>query len=250
MIVSPADPSLPELLLDARFTQRILGDGDSWGSLGGWTGNLFMPLDAPHRLIVNCAYPGDELGDIESIGNEIFVRLLAPTDGMPAWDAVLLSAGGNDLLGHCGDFVVRDAVAPIDEGALMEALDDIERSLIRFLRIANAAQPGVPVICHTYDHPPVSRRWWPWQLGPWVSPVFKDAGIPRAMWDNLAAMLVDELAGRLRNVAADWPRLTVVETRHRLAARDWRNEIHPNARGYAELARPIRAALDALPLTH
>lgn len=250
MITTHTDHRLPELLLAQQFTQRVLADGDSWFSLGGWTGNLLMPLDAPHRLIVNCAAPGDELGDTHAIGNDEFARLLAPTDGVPAWDAVLLSAGGNDLLGHCSRFIVPDAIAAIDEAALDEVLDGIESNLIRFMRLTQSAQPGVPVLCHTYDHPPVSRRWWPWNFGPWIAPVFKAADIPRGFWDGFAAMLVDELAVRLANIAHDSPRLTVVNTRARLTARDWRNEIHPNVYGYSLLAIPLRAALDSLPTPH
>jgi len=243
VILAPDDPNLAEALLDARFARRYLSEGDSWFSLGGWTGNLLMALDAEDTLIVNCAAPGARLAGVSGFGGDVFAALLAPTDGLPEWDAVLLSGGGNDLLGDCARFVVADPAASIDEAALMDALDGIERHLIRLMRIAQAAQPGVPVFAHTYDHPPVSRRWWWWKAGPWVAPVFRQASIARARWDGLAAMLVDELAVRLYNVAADWPALSVVETRGRLLKSDWRNEIHPNPTGYAEHAIPWRKAL-------
>lgn len=244
MILSADDPGVAVALLDARFKRRLLAEGDSWFSLGGWTGNLLMALDDAHTLIVNCAGPGDEMS---RMGGDVFAELLAPTDGMPEWDAILLSGGGNDLLGRCAEFVVPDPAAPIDDAALTRVLDAIERHLRRFMRIVQAGQPGVPVVCHTYDLPPVSRRWWWWHLGPWVAPVFNAAGIARESWNGLAAMLINDLCDRIRRVAEDAPALHVVDTLGLLnPRRHWRNEIHPNARGYAVLAQPWRAALRAI----
>lgn len=245
MIIAPDDPGLAEALLDARFARRYLAEGDSWFSLGGWTGNLLMALDGRDSLIVNCAAPGRRLSELRYFGGDTFAELLAPTDGLPEWSAVLFSGGGNDLLGHCNQFVLPDPAAPIDDDALMQALDGIEHNIIRLMRITQAGQPGVPVFFHTYDFPPVSRRWWWWKLGPWVSPVLHAAGIQRADWDRLGAMMINDLADRLFNVAGDWPALRIVDTRDTLLPRDWRNEIHPTSTGYAELARIWRRELAA-----
>lgn len=243
MILSPHDPNLAEALLDARFARRWLAEGDSWFSLGGFTGNLLMALDDDRTLIVNCAHPGDTLAEM---GGDACARLLEPDDGVPRWDAVLLSGGGNDLLGRCREFIRPDPADPVDDDALLETLSDIEGEIVRLLRLVTATQPGVPVLCHTYDYPPVSRRWWWWQAGPWVAPALRAAGLDRSRWDGFAGMLIDALAERLKNVAADYRRLGVVETRGRLLRQDWRNEIHPNTTGYAEHAIPWRRALAAL----
>lgn len=245
MILSARAPSLVDALLDARHTRRLLADGDSWFSLGGWTGNLLQPMDDARTLIVNCAYPGDELADSRAIGNDEFAALLAPTDGIAQWDGVLLSAGGNDVIKAAGDFVSGDADAGyLDRDAFDEVLDTFERHLIRFLRLCRAAHPGVPVFCHTYDYPPVTRRWHFWQLGPWLAPVFRAYDIPRIAWRGLTADMIDALAERMFNVAADWPALTVIDTRDHLADGDWRNEIHPTARGYTVLGRIFQRGID------
>ena len=243
MIIAPDDPNLAEALLDARFARRFLAEGDSWFSFGGWTANLLMLIDDADTLIVNCAYPGDTLA---SMGDDTVSRMLEPDDGIARWDAVLISAGGNDLLSRCRQFIVPDPEDPVDSDALMETLSDIEHDVVRLLRLCRATQPGVPVFMHTYDYPPVSRRWWWWHAGPWVAPVFRAAAVDRARWDGFAAMLIDEMAGRLHNVAADYRELNVVETRGRLLAKDWRNEIHPSFTGYAEHAIPWRRALASI----
>ena len=241
MIIAPDDPSLAEALLDSRFTRRYLAEGDSWFSIGGWTGNLLMALDDAHTLIVNCASPGDRLNDM---GRGLFSRAMARADGVAAWDAVLLSGGGYDLLANCAEFVVPDPAGTIDYDAMLDTLVRIEREIERLLILCRTGQPGVPVFMHTYDHPPVSRRWWFWQLGPWVSPVLRAACIDRTRWDGLAAMMIDNLVERLVAVAKRWDGVTLVDTRGCLLASDWRNELHPNLIGYHELARPWRRALN------
>lgn len=245
MILSARDQFLVEALLDARYTSRLLADGDSWFSIGGWTGNLLQPLDDGLVLIVNCAYPGDELADSRAIGNDEFAALLAPTDGIAQWDGVLLSAGGNDVIKAAGDFVCgRAEEGYLDRSALDEVLDAYERQLIRFLRLCHAAQPGVPVFCHTYDYPPVARRWHFWHIGPWLAPIFRAHDIPRGDWHAISVSIIDELAERMFNVAGDWPVLTVVDTRDHLGTSDWRNEIHPSVRGYAVLGRVFKRGIE------
>lgn len=245
MILYHSDIGLTEALLDQRYTKRYLAEGDSWFSIGGYTGNLLMALDDPTTLIVNCAYPGDTMDSIAGMGGYAFSRMLELDGGIRPWDAVLLSAGGNDLLGRCARFVVPDPSDPIDDIALIDVMSDIERNIKRMLRLCDAIQPGVPVLMHTYDYPPVSRRWRWWQPGPWVSPVFKSAGVARDRWNDFARMLIDMLADRLRAVSTGFHTLAVVDTRGRLTDRDWRNEIHPTSSGYAKHIEPWRRTLAA-----
>ncbi len=244
MIVSPHDPGLAEALLDTRFARRYLAEGDSWFSLGGWTGNLLMALDAHDVLIVNCAYPGDTLADL---GGGMFSALLRAADGVPAWDGILLSGGGNDLLRGSSRYIVPDPAAPVDDDALFEALADVERDMLALVRQCRARAPGVPIWLHTYDYPPVSRRWRWWRAGPWVSPVLRAARIDRSKWDGIAATLIDGLAERLHALAADHAGVAVVDTRGCLGAADWRNEIHPTPSGYHALSRIWRTALASTP---
>lgn len=253
MIVTPNTPHLVSTILDPRWRRRLLADGDSWFSIGGWTGNLLMALDDTDTLIVNCAYPGDDLADSRAIGNDEFAHLLAPTHGLTAWDAVLLSAGGNDVIKACSRFVRRTAEPGphlwLDYDALHEVLSDFEQHLVRFMRLCQAGQPGVPVLCHTYDYPPVTRRTWFWRLGPWIAPVFRAAGIPRSEWVSAVEIMIDELAQRMHNVAADYP-LVVVDTRNTLLPEHWRNEIHPTLAGYSLLANPWRRLIDQATSPH
>jgi hypothetical protein len=182
------------------------------------------------------------------LGGTLFAAMLRATDGVRVWDGILLSGGGNDLLCGCERFVVPDPADPIDGDALFEALTDIERDVMALVRQCRASAPGVPIWLHTYDHPPVSRRWRWWRAGPWISPVLRVAGVDRSRWDDLAAMLIDSLAERLFRIAADCYGVAVVDTRGCLIAKDWRNEIHPTPTGYYELSRVWNKALNAASL--
>lgn len=242
MILYHSDPSLTSHLIDGRYRRRFLVEGDSWFTIGGLTGNLLFALDNDTDLFVNCASPGDTSSEMVDQG-AAFKHLLDPVYGADKWDAVLLSLGGNDLLLHCGRFVTPDPFNPLDEWELDRALDEIESNLLQILKVCAAMRPGIPVFVHTYDYPPVSRRWW-WSLGPWISPVFKRLGLPRDRWDDLAAELIDELNHRFLNVLVDFPNLAIVDTRGALLAKQWQNEIHPTDVGYSILARKWRRKLN------
>lgn len=251
MILTHADRHLTEALLDPRWRRRLLAEGDSWFSIGGITSNLLMCLDRADTLIVNCASPGDALADSRAIGGDTFAALLAPTDGIPEWDAVLLSAGGNDLIRRCGEFVRTRAesggliyTSRVDRDVLTEVLSDIESDLIRFLRICQAGQPGVPVVAHTYDYPPADRRWMPWSFGPWIAPVLREARVPREAWSDIVMEMMNALAERYHRVANEYPALHVVDSLGELLPTEWRNEIHPSPTGYAHLARLWQGELD------
>ncbi|MDZ7885571.1 MAG: hypothetical protein U5N53_22960 [Mycobacterium sp.] len=56
-----------------------------------------MALDDSDTLFLSCASPGDTMRNMARLGNESFLMMLSPSFGS-RWDAVLLSAGGNDLL--------------------------------------------------------------------------------------------------------------------------------------------------------
>lgn len=247
VIVYHNDLNLADALLDTSWRRVYLAEGDSWFSIGGLTGNLLMEIDEPDVLIVSCAYPGDTTDDIAALGNDAFAKLLDPQFTPVKWDAILLSGGGNDLLGRCAQFILPYGSPDTVGIAYDDVLDRIERNLLRVVNLCETIRPGVPVYAHTYDYPPVSRRWWWWQLGPWVSPVFRQAGIPRSAWDSIAAWFIDDFAICLEKIAEQYGQLHIIETRGRLLPREWRNEIHPTTRGYAELAKSWRKAINPQP---
>ena len=85
------------------FRWKLLAQGDSWFSNAraklNAHANLLQELVFKEKAVaVNCAGTGNALShmvDLESSPD--FVQLLTGA-GAPAWDGVLLSVGGNDLI--------------------------------------------------------------------------------------------------------------------------------------------------------
>lgn len=217
----------------------LLAEGDSWFSLGGFTTNLLMALDDDDTLIVSCASPGDTLRNMSRLGNEPFRMMLSPRFGVQ-WDGVLLSAGGNDLLGDVGRVILG---ANLDLNLLDMALAEIDNG---YRRIVSAVREhhACPIHAHTYDYPVPDPGGW-LRLGPWVGNRLRAAGVPQHRHQGIVVHIIDALAEHLhRN-----PDLTVHETRGTLTPgrwrcfgwqKHWRNEIHPNAAGYRLLAAKWR----------
>ena len=250
MVIDADDPEMVAELL-SPYRARLLAEGDSWFSAGGWfNGSLLTEIARrePDWLIVGCAMSGDfahAMADAAEYG--AFARLMHGTDGIPPWDALLLSAGGNDLLARIGWLV--DARGVHDD-RLAAALYQMAQSLQRIIDRARAIQPGIPVVLHTYDYifPTTGARLL--RPGPWVGPQLWAAGVPADQWQITTNIVVDSIGDCVDRVAARYPGVSVVHSAGTLTPAapgwrsDWDNEIHPSARGYRRLAPLWCAAIE------
>ncbi len=209
------------------YGRRLLAEGDSWFTLGSLNllqnSNLLFELDVQtSTVIVNCAYPGDTLGRmVDGINDPDFDRLLRKPNFASFWEAILVSAGGNDLI-DAAQLPVRDAMGrptPLGDRLLLtpgEAAgnpqspgryisNDGWRRLEEFLlanfralvsRRDEGPSAGRPLLLHTYSVPTV------WPVGTvgasrgWLAAAFEHAGIPQPDQQSVA----DELFGRLQRL--------------------------------------------------
>ena len=243
MITYYSDPELTGILLTYQHRKEagdpvrmLLAEGDSWFSLGGWTTNLLMELDDDHTLIVSCAEPGDTLRNIARLGNDPFMMMLSPRFGVK-WDAVLLSAGGNDLLADVGLLIEH---GNLSHEALSIALDGIE---LGYRRIISAVREhhDCQIHAHTYDYPVSDIYGGLFRMGPWIGNRLIAAGVAPHRHAGIIADIVDALADRLKKNGD----LIVHDTRGTLPPGKWgklgwqpmwRNELHPTRVGYKRLA--------------
>jgi hypothetical protein len=266
-----------ETVFFGEYTNHLLAEGDSWYA---WAHlNLAPSSNIPEQLefrdstvIVNLAYSGEIVRNMSGASpNPLFYFELQGQ----SYHAILLSGGGNDLIdalnpgnGLPGIVIPRgskpagEANSYISATALQALVADVIDSYrhIIAMRDASDANAATPIVLHTYDYPTprnakatfMSRP----AAGPWLLPAMQAAAVPASLYRSVTEIVFDALADALiDNLHQPQSGVHVVNTRNTLAraaagttglSGDWINEIHPDAYGYALLARKIAAELATL----
>jgi hypothetical protein len=174
------------------------------------------------------------------------------------FDAILLSIGGNDVVGEeLREFLKTPAqaqsvgttswgVIPPEvfdhvrleafEYALGYAIGDF-REVVQYRDMYSR---GAVVFAHTYDYiyPDGKRfRLGPIAVGPWAKPALLDVGLVDSAKQRIVTnWLVDQFARALFEYASQVPNFRVVDSRGTLTSRrQWENEIHPVKSGFAAI---------------
>jgi hypothetical protein len=242
----------------ARAVQlSVLAEGDSWfdypgilGTRGSVIDHLARKIDTP---ILNLAHRGDEVRQMLSLvqREEITRRL---TDGVPdvggAFDILLFSGGGNDLVGD--QFCIwlkqyqpgMSAQDVIDTPRLDAVLAIVEAGYRDLLEIRNAMSPTTSVFLHTYDFA-VPNGKGVCGVGPWLRPSLKFRQVPQPLRAGVVKEMLVRFDSRVRQLAAGYPKVYVVPTQGTLSASEWDNEIHPDRKGFEKVAGKFAAELRA-----
>ena len=171
--------------------------------------------------------------------------------------ALLLSGGGNDLIGwnrqpNGASAIFQaglgsDPAAYINTVELTAALDFLEALLIQYATDARAIKPGVPIITHCYDWIipkdyvlPFFLR--PFESGEWVHPQLEAVGVPpdQALRSAIARQMIDAANDRYAAVC-NANNMTFVNLRGTVRGR-WFDEIHPKNPAFGEIADKLVAA--------
>lgn len=257
----------------AEYAYRLLAEGDSWFTIGGIpSSNLLYELRLPQPAIVcNIAFPGDTLKRIvELAGSRDFEKLLTDRFGY-RWHAILISAGGNDLMDRAprlvrnpgdGSSDPRDYLVAAELENFVRDVQEGYRAIVRLRDAEESANHGVPIVVHGYDYPtprdaPARFLTVP-VLGPWLHRAYDDHGIDEAARIPITDYLVGVLAEAIRVLAVGpsaLPAFHFVDTRGALQraapgasgpSGDWLNEIHPSHEGYRKIAARIGAEVTSL----
>jgi hypothetical protein len=244
-----------------QFPRRLvmLTEGDSWFSYP-LNSNIADYIEMMSDFsILRLEHNGDEAREILKAGSEQLKKLKYYLKNYPV-DALLLSAGGNDLVSGALAKVLNKKSngnpwqSAIKLATLTTVLDDIVASYSRLLDARDAARPQCLVVAHSYCYfqPTGRKATGPFGLlkaGPWMRPVLVAKGIdPDTEGRELARYLVDELHARLAALAAARPRFQLVDMRAALPVDNvhWADEIHPSGTGFRRLAedfwRPVLKA--------
>jgi lysophospholipase L1-like esterase len=265
----------------AKRTFNLLAQGDSWFDYPAGT-DLIDCLHANHgHTITNIAVAGSTLND-EAYGpvpREMFGLPFGPKQSddpdritelvnriqQDKPQALLLSAGGNDIAGDEFFSFINNSKSGLPS-VNQEVLDGVvngtfqnayEYLITTAIAAAKDATITMPIFTHGYDYP------WPdgrgvisflgWKVGPWFDPSFHQKNYPnnsnadlRAR-HNIIAKFIDSLNAMLKGLAQQYTgQVFHADLTGTLRdENDWANELHPNNDGFNALADKIDAALQA-----
>jgi lysophospholipase L1-like esterase len=267
--VSAVPPEVRRALGPRDSTGLVIAEGDSW---------FDYPFDDVLRLleddhgydVESVAHKGDLVEDMAYAAGQFeeFARRLEKLlrkGQVP--DAILLSGGGNDIAGDEFAMLLNHAASglpPINQDIVRGVIDVRLRNAYAFL-ISGLTEltkeilgRPIPIVLHGYDYPIPDGRGFLGGLfvlpGPWLEPGFHRKGYgdvaanARVMRD-----LIDRFNAMLKSVAGvpQFTHVTYLDLRGTLETgstyrKDWANELHPTARGFATVAAKFAALIDTL----
>ncbi|MCW5596612.1 MAG: hypothetical protein KIT42_12135 [Rhodocyclaceae bacterium] len=244
--------------------KKILIEGDSWFSIPD-VANIPIQLDSELDLSILClANPGDTLEELTEGSQFIKLASLIKDNRFgQKWDALILSAGGNDVIGPKMRRLLKKPARPDStnpaEYINQKVLDKVFRKMkerlntLRKLRDKSKINKNTPILIHTYCYLTprnMAHKIFVWNVaGPWVLPQLEsmhifDCGLQR----SIVAALLDRFFDLLHGIEVEADsNFHVVDTRTALppiecSERDtsfyhWGDEIHPSSKGFSQITK-------------
>lgn len=247
------------------FKYTFLSEGDSWGdksrlSAGSLPQHLVWKMNkiGESVLIINIAKGGDTLRHITDMMNDEFVWWLEQVK----FDAILFSAGGNDLIDAArdptpGQGILKDmkgqplpadawacVLEPSLEQLINKYLSENFDAVYKTIR-TKGQNPDVPIFLNCYDTPtarnaPAVKG----LVGPWLYTAYTKNSIHPSLWPSLTKGLFSEMKMAIEFWGVGKKGVHAVPTTGLLtpaapgtsgSSGDWANEIHPNGKGWRKL---------------
>jgi hypothetical protein len=232
----------------------MLAHGDSWFDYP-LDGNTYTLKDTDviaqlrsmgniNPVIMNISHHGDASTDEMSWPKQ--QRMIDALQDPDNWmdqgkpDAILFSAGGNDVAGDQFCIFLNRAVPGtpgLNAARFQAALGMVQASYEDLFAFRDQYANGVPVVGHCYDFP-VANGIHPECVGPWLQPSLRYCG-----YNDLATgtAILHEALERFKNLLFDLSRVSannfiLVDTQNSLTSEDWANELHPYPTGFKTIA--------------
>lgn len=255
---------------DDASAGTLIAEGDSWFDYP--MHDVLRYLEDNYRYDVeSLANAGDRIEDMayeEGHLEETTRRIEKVLRRGTAPLAILISGGGNDLVGNGFGLLLnhsRSAIAgPSDSilaGLIDERLRDAYVYLISQVSTVCEARLGrtIPIVVHGYDYPvPDGRGFlggWSFLPGPWLGPGFRQKSFEELSERTaLAGVVIDRFNQMLEELVAvpGLEHVTYLDLRGSLRVdndyrTDWGNEMHPTGSGFETLTARFVDVLQALP---
>jgi lysophospholipase L1-like esterase len=228
---------------------KFLAEGDSWFQHPLLTD--IIDNIGRHYPVYCLSAAGDTMENYFKDG-ELFKKL---PEVKPA--LILLSGGGNDILGEDMPKFFQDHFYDAPEGeradrffrdTFFKTLDKLQNIYRQIFERLSKERPGIPILVHSYDYPrplkPGVKK------SSWIGARFDEKHIARE-GDRTAAvhMMIDEFNKRLKSVTGEFKNVHYIDLRGRVADNQWDDEIHPNDVGYERVAAMfLRKIVEIFPM--
>lgn len=231
----------------------IISEGDSWFSFPGHD-NIIDNLDkmANGKIsLLRLEDNGDELLSIMTGKQKLKLRKYL---GRFPVDALLLSGGGNDLVGADLLSLLKEKKAAmswldsIDQPRAMLRIGRLRDAFSELIQIRDDQRPACKIYIHGYDYAiPTGKpaTYWGIKFGPWLKPHLDE----RLITDpedqkKVIAWLMDRFNEMLQELEVANREVVIVPTRGTLTPPgDWNDELHPSAKGFHKISQRFRALL-------
>ena len=237
----------------------LLAQGDSWFDYP-LTGNGLPLVDTDviahlRRIgdmpptILNLAHHGDAATEEMSLPKqERMIKVLRDKanwlSGKP--DAILFSAGGNDIAGDqfCIFLDFNDGHSSgLNNERFVKALGMVEACYLDLFSLRDRIAPNVPIFGHCYDFP-IPNGAHPACAGPWLKPSLDFCNWPAVKGEKIVHDALEALRDMLKKLE-DEPRnnFHLIDTQGVLTPAEWANELHPKPAGFMKMALKFADAL-------
>lgn len=252
----------PELRAAAQSAGVLIAEGDSWFDYP-W-GDILDKLDDDYGYDVqHVARRGDTIEDMAFSKNQLdaFTRRLDKLIAQGKTPkAILLSGGGNDVIGDQFAVVLNHAKsrlpdfnAKIVDGLVKERVADAYEVIIDALTkvCTGRLSRTIPIVVHGYDYCVPDGRGFLW-VGPWLEPAFKAKGYDdMERRKEMVRELIDGFNGVLAGIAQAFPHVRHLNLRETLPTdgtykKYWDNETHPTDKGFKLVTARFATLLSTL----
>jgi hypothetical protein len=238
-----------------KNAKRCLAFGDSWFQYPP------RPIDIEKQLarrFRDTLFLNEGVAGRDSAQWKLGLPRVQREIGAFRFDAILLSIGGNDVVGEeLSEFLKTpaqaQAVGATAWGVIPpEVFDHVRLELFEYalgyairdfrevVQYRDMYSRGTILFAHTYDYiyPDGDPfRLGPITVGPWAKPALDDVGLVDPAKQRIVTdWLVDQFARVLREYASQVPNFRIVDSRGTLTSRrQWENEIHPTKSGFTAI---------------
>lgn len=215
----------------------VVAEGDSWFLYPRPGVKDTLDYIMNDYAVYSLADAGDDVADYIK-NNELITKVaeLQP-------DFVLISGGGNDVLGSEIQSMLRqrvsDAKSPqayIIEDVLDAKMKFLDESYRTFFSKIKVLVPNVKIFIHGYDYIQGKRDQEIIDKG-WANKYMIEAGIMDFKErDHVIHFLVDRFNTILKGYEEEFDYVVYINNRNTVAYPEWMDEIHPNNIGYGKVA--------------